>query len=638
MDKENFYIDILSNLNSDLKQVVSKQDQYQASIYNTILAGVIIRLSTIIDQFMFDFHSEEFDYVANVINNARQELIHYSDFTNLQDLTNVAEDISYLLDEVCEHEKNYFYRVLNDKKDVQHNVIVASSKNINYEKATDSYVFSTEDATISISADKIIKIKDSGNQKDVQYIVNCDSDMNCFYVEDGQFVYQQLNAPEQLKDFFKLHFKVEDEDYTEYLDVIEELTSRFYRKGNYGIIYVSPKDKPSQKKKIGKVLNAYYNKGVLYKDLLTNLDYATIKVPVDSFFNYKQIRNNCCKDLEKAMSKRDYFFIYKAISGLDNINKKLSENEKLPEKEYKYLQSMLLVGWADTMVRTMRPEFVEVNKDFKQLYDKIVEYRTFFAHNPWQFKQETYKQMLDEFHELAKGYVSVISGLEIATFKDQEDKKLIDFVSVKRDITKFYTDRTNQYVEVDPTTYIGNRLFFANLVDDCQSRVALVPVTSNYAARGGYYEKKGSMFAPKTFHKKHIMVSKLNYKTGKEETIDINMEDVLYLFCAYKGKIEDIPASVNTCKKLLLFNPSERNGQTLHAAYLENVIHDYFYKKQLPYELAQLTSIKKELNWRDELELTIVDSEGNEIAKVIDKYELEKYNIPSDNKRFGHGK
>ena len=177
--------------------------------------------------------------------------------------------------------------------------------------------------------------------------------------------------------------------------------------------------------------------------------------------------------------------------------------------------------------------------------------------DPWQFKSEIYKQMLDEFYDVAKGYVSVLTGLEIENFKDEEDKKFVDFVSIERDVTKFCTDRANQYVEVDPTTYIGNRLFMASKIGDTQNRFALVPVGDNYSLRGGYYERKNFGFVPKTFHKKPIMVSRFNYKTGRHESIDVNMDDILYLFCAYKGKIEGIPADIHSCKKLILFYPNE---------------------------------------------------------------------------------
>ena len=297
MKKENFYLDILNNLNTDLKYVIDNQYKYNPAIYNAMLAGIIIRLSTLVDQFMIDFHSPLFTPVVEYIYSARQELVHYSDFTNLNDLTAVACDISSLIDQTYENEKQYFEEIINRKYNVEHNVVVAGNKNITYDRANKAYIFSSDNATIWVSEDRITRIKDSNSNRGVLYIISCDKNMNCFYKENGEIIYEELIAPEELKRFFKSNFKVVNVDYKEYMTVIEELLNKFYKKGNYGTIYVCPKNKPNQRKKIGKVLNAYFNRGIIYKDLLSNIDYSSIKVPSDSFFNYKQIRSTATHDL-----------------------------------------------------------------------------------------------------------------------------------------------------------------------------------------------------------------------------------------------------------------------------------------------------------------------------------------------------
>ena len=636
MDRENFHLELLERLTNELRATISKKEEYSRSAYNCILAGLIIRMNVLMEQHLLDFHSEKFESVANLINQTRQKIIHEDDYTNLDNLDDVALEIVNKFDKVCEHEKQFFNRLLKFEVCNHHNVVIPGSKKIIYNEEGKCYEFQTDDVVISVSEDKIIKIKDGNNNKQVLYVVNCDNDMNCFYKEGEEMVYQHLPAPQFLQQFFIRNFNVVNTNYNEYQYLIRELLNRFYKRGNYGFIYVSPKGNINQRKKIAKVLNSYFHKRTIYKNLLSDVELSTIEVPSNNFINYKQVRAVCCGDLKAKMSKRDYFFIHMAISGFSNMNQKLLENKKLPEKQRDLLKAALLVGWTGSLLRNMRREFVESNSEFKSIYDQLVNYRTFFAHNPMQFKSEIYKRALNEYYSLAQGFVSILTSLDMDFLVGKEDKNMIKLISIERPKERFITDCHDQYVELDPTTYVGNRLYYSSKGNDAYYRIGLLnPLES------AYYDRKNGEFFAKKFKDEKLRVSRLKYNNVEDVVMDANIEDLLYLFCACKGKIaglDSLKMGCTSCKKLLLFRPSDKNNNIQHAAYLENLIQDYFSKKYLPYELVQETKVVA-INADDGvIQLALADKNGEIIAKVIDKSELEQYNVASDKKRFGHGR
>ena len=60
---------------------------------------------------------------------------------------------------------------------------------------------------------------------------------------------------------------------------------------------------------------------------------------------------------------------------------------------------------------------------------------------------------------MAKGYVSVLSSLHVESFDHKIDKHMVDFVAIERMPSHFVNSKHEQYIQVDPTTYIGDNYF-----------------------------------------------------------------------------------------------------------------------------------------------------------------------------------
>ena len=202
MSRHNFFLELLNKLNRDLKAVVLKRNDYSENVYNCIVAGIIIRMSTLIESHMMDFSSEEFKSCAQYIYDARQLVIHYSDYRDLQDLDDVAINIVKKIDKSTSKEASFDKKVFEYRDTMDHNVVIEKSRRIVYDKDSNCYIFRNDDVVISVSADKVITIQDLTKSKDIAYIVNCDNDMNYFYKDGDEMNYQQLSAPGELQDFF----------------------------------------------------------------------------------------------------------------------------------------------------------------------------------------------------------------------------------------------------------------------------------------------------------------------------------------------------------------------------------------------------------------------------------------------------
>lgn len=650
--EENFYLESLNRLAKELKQMISKKKGYSPIVYNCILAGIIIRMNSIIDQCLLDFHSPNFAMAAEAIYNSRQLLVHYSDYRTFNNLDELSIEILDRFYEAYESEREYFDEILNYKDSIEHNVVIAKNKKIVYDEFTKSYIFMANEVEISVSQDKITRIQDVNKRKDLAYIINCDTEMNYFYKdEDDETMYQELKGYEELQSFFNAYFNVIEFDYNKHKECIKEVLNNFFKAGNYNAIYViDKKSQESSKKKplfmeTSKLLDKYFNEGIVFNQFLEERVFSNIGVPIQEFFDYKFIREAAQFDLEKVMSKRDYFFIVKTISVFDNINKELKNAENLDIIHLEKLKMAMLINWADHTFRNMSDEFISVNPEFKKMHCNLLSYRTFFAHNVLQLKPSASSKLLNEFYEVAKGYVSVLSSLHVDSFDYKIDKHMVDFVAIERMPSHFVNSKHEQYIQVDPTTYIGDKLFYSTKGSKYHKIIGLVPIDKNYPLRGTYYEKKGDDFVAKTFktkggRKRNLLVSRVDYSKGKDVKLDVNIDDLLYIYAAYKDKIKEYPASQlagGHHKKVVLFAPCQENGYKMHATLLKDIISDYYQQRYLPFELAKETAVITTVDEENKVNFSIVDASldtPKEIACIVDINDLKDSNIELDKKGF----
>lgn len=650
--EENFYLESLNKLAKELKLVMSKKKDYTPVIYNCILAGIIIRMNSIIDQCMLDFHSDSFKEAAEAIYNSRQILVHYSDYRTFEDLDDISSEVLDRFYEAYPTEREYFDDILNYKDVKEHNVVIPKSKQVVYDEFTNSYIFISDGVEIAVSKEKVTKIQDLVKRRDLAYIVNCDSDMNYFYKdEDGETMYQELKGHEALQDFFKAYFTVTEVDFNKHKECIKDILNKFYKSGNYNATYVMTRREETNSKKkqlyleSSKTLDKYFNEGVVFSQFLDSRTYSNIGIPSQEFFDYKFIREQSEFDLERNITKRDYFFVVKTISMFDNLNKELKNAQNLDELQKEKLEMAMLINWADHTFRNMSDEFVECNEEFAKLHFNLLSYRTFFAHNVLQLKQSASKKLLEEFYELAKGYVSVLSSLHVPNLDMKMSKNEVDFIAIERMPPHFVNSKHEQYIQVDPTTYIGDKLFYSTRGSKYRKIIGLVPVDKTYSLRGTYYEKKGDNFVAKTFktpggRKRNLLVSRVDYSKGREVNFDVNIDDLLYIYAAYKDKIKEYPLCElygSHHKKVVYFPPSAENNYKAHAIELEEIISDYYQQRYLPFELVTNTDVITKKTDDGKIVFAIVDlskEEQEEIAYIVDVNDLQDLNVELDSKGF----
>lgn len=639
----NVYLELLKRQIEKLQQVINDKDKYPEDVYNCVLAGVLIQANAVLETCMIDFHSKDFEEVAAAIYGARQLLIHYSDYRTFDDVESISKDIIEKFNKVYASEKEYFEHILEYNDNQENNVVVRNGPEVSYDASSRCYIFKKDGVEIAVSASKVTVIQDYAKKKDKAYIINCESNMNCFYTQpDGTTQYVQLKAPRELQGFFINNFTVLNANYNKHKTMVRSVLDNFYS-GKFDV--VKTKNKP---KKSGEqiwsidtmtLLGDYFDKGVVYEEFIEDREYGNRAAPSKKHYDYSAIKGNVKNALLAHVSEKDYFFIQKAKVMMRDIEEKIKRNaHSLNSEALAEMQISILINFADLSIKNLSPEFIKAHKDFEHLYESFTKYRNFFAHNHYQLKPGLEDdKYLEEFLELSKGIMEVLSHLGIKNITAPIMKEEREFLLLEKSRTNFVNFKHEQYLKLDPATYIGDKLYYSSKIGNDGKIVALIPIEPGWT-RTYFYEKKDGEFAPKTIRgqkdkMKRVPVERMDVPGAKKVNIDTNISDLLFINAAFEGVAGSAKMRNklrNTGKKVVIFRESENNNNVKHAASLNHIITNYFQQKYLPLELACETSIRFVDNGKDESYFQILDSEGRVIADVVDDHMFRKYGMAKD--------
>jgi len=643
MELTNFYLELLNKQISKLTKVMDNKDSYPNSVYNCILAGIVIQANSIVETCMMDFSTDKFSEVASKIYSARQLLIHYSDYRAFDDIESIASEIINKFNKVYKSEKAYFDKILTYQNTSEHNVVIRKSKDVVYDEFNRAYIFINGDIEIIVSASKVTVIKDLKKRKDIAYIVNCDNDMNYIYTnQHHESEYIKLKAPEELQRFFINEFKPIAIDYIAHKNIIKQMIDGFYS-GSFSAIKTHADSILNNHKDIyidtSKLLGDFFINGVVYKEFLGANTFKNSGAPMARYEDFVNIKNLASEDLVNAINVRDYFFIKKCEAMMSNINDELRKNASMLDDDLLMkMKISMLINFVDQSVKNISTTFTGANEDFEKLHLHLLDYRNFFAHNIYSLKPNLGTRILEEFLEVARGYVSIVSSLNIDKITNVIEKEERTFLSIEKEPSDFVNSKYEQYVSIDPHTYIGNKLYYSTRGSNYDKIIGLIPVDKHGDYHGAYYEKRASGYVAKTIKvkggkNKPLMVRPTNFPDGEELLMDVNIVDLLYINAAYSHKVggNEVKNHLRkTNKKLVVFKESEDNNYTRHAASLNHLISNYFQQRYLPYELARRTSIRFTKTGDDIGYFEILDIDGNVIADVVDDKLFKRYNMSKD--------
>lgn len=644
---KNTYLELLFNHSKKIQTVIENKENYNENVYNCILAGLVIQMNAVIEASIMDFHSESFSRVVEMIYTNRQLLVHYLDYRTLKNMETISLAVIKELKKAYKYEEKYFTKLLKYKDISEHNVVVSKNKSIVYDEFTKSYILKNDlGVEISVSQDKVIKIQDLRKKRDLGYIINCESNMTYFKREDNyETAYYELIGYKQVQDFFINNFKVIEIDYNKHKLAIRDVLDNFYKEGNFNALKTEPKNYKGKPlfATTSAVLDKFFNENIVYKQLLEERNYTSSGAIVSEYFDFENIKNHCKQDLLDNYTTRDYFFLTKSISMFNALNETILANSELTSDDKNKMIITMLINWNDHTIKHFSERFIEANQEFKDMHLKLINYRNFFSHNILQLKKSVETSLLNEYIELAKGYLSVLNSLNVEELTLELGKEEINFLAIERAPNRFVSRKYEQYVQLDPVTYLGEKLFYSSKGSKYNKIIGLVVADKKHPYRGSYYEKRNGEFVAKTFKTtggktKKVMVSKVDYENGYGVTFDVNCNDLLYLYAACKGKIDKKNNSDLGClkrKRIVVFNPSYENNYLGHAIYLDNLITDYYQQKYLPFELVKPTKIVKVYDEDNKGYYQIVDASNNEvIADVVEENKLEKYNVSLDEKGY----
>ena len=639
----NFYLELLNKQMIKLKKVIDEKDSYPADVYNCILAGILIQSNSVLESCMLELHSKNFSSFTSAIYSARQLIVHYSDYRSFDDLEKISKDILEKFNKAYPHERDYFNKLLKYESKKESNVVIKKSSDVVYDEFTKSYVFKKDGMEIAVSADKVTVIKDFKKKKDLAYIVNCESNMNYFYMNpDYEMEYVQLKAPKELQDFFIKNFKPLAVDYIGHKEMAKDILTNFFS-GSYSVIKTQSVPQSKHEKEFytdtSKLLSDFFDRGVVYKEFLGERAYINRGAPEIRYDDYNSIKRNASETLANNISERDFFFIKKCEAMMNDIEEDIKKTgASLDEETLSKMEISMLINFVDQSVKNLSNTFIHSHPEFENLYIRLLDYRNFFAHNIYQLKPELGTRIREEFVDVSRGFVNILSSLNIEKITKPLEKDEKAFLALEKDPKNFINFKYEQFLKVDPVTYIGNKLYYSTRGSDYERVIGIIPTDKHGDYRASFYEQKDDGFTPKTVKgqggkKKHIFVNQTNLSSGEDLLMDVNIRDLLYINAAYAHKCDDesIKKSLRrTSKKMIIFAPSEDNNNTSHAASLNHLISNYYQQRYLPYELARRTQIRFAKTKDNEGYFEILDIDGNLIAEVVDEKLFKKYNMEKD--------
>ncbi len=646
MVNENFYLELLQTHINKLSSTINNKDQYDTNVYNCILAGIVIQINSIVEQCVLNFHGPKFTKFVDLVYSSRQLLVHYSDYRTFSNIEDISRDIVEEFEKKYKSEKAFFEKLLKFDTRKVHNVVVEKNKHCRFDEFSQSYIFSDDNIELVVSKEKVTRIQNLKNRKDLAYIVNCDCDMNYFETtNNGEHLYKELNGHSELQSFFLRHFNVMDIDTTLPQTCIKDILENFYKSNSYNSVYVYEVNENNKNDKTlyletDKILDKYFNEGIVFKQLLNKRRYGGGVIPENHNFDFHGIKNVSKEKLESTINTKDFFFIHKAISEFNSLRNKITENAYLSEEDKDKMIIAMMINWSDHTIKHFSESLISCSEDFKKLHLNLVTYRNFFSHNISQVKSSTRRRLLDEFFDVSSGYVMILNSLNINRIANIVEENEVDFVAIEKSPKSFVSRKYEQFIEVDPNTYIGDKLFYSTRGSDYEKIIGLVATSKHYPLRGAYFEKNGEEINPKTVKARdgkprRIMVSKIDPSIGKETIMDVNLSQLLYIFAAYKGKVDNGDLTNLKRKKMIVFAPSEENNFTSHATDLETLISEYFQQRFLPYELVKQIKISKVYEENNGAHFVILDANSNKlIGEVVDVCKLDKYDVSIDEKGY----
>jgi len=641
---ENYYLNLLKKQINQLKSIITKvnknEEGFSAYAYNAILSGMIIKINVIMEQTLADFHGEKSNELVSKIYNLRQLIVHYRNSTDISELEESCLDIIKEFNKVYESEKEFYKKILSYKDNSDLNVVIKNDKNIYYDEESATYIIKNDNNGLIVNKEQVIAIKSLKRGKIDAYIVKLDAPITLYKNEDSDdFSLEKVTNKVVMRSILQNYANLIEENYLGYKECIQQCLDVLYKneKDLAALnVYIKQVSSESISMQISKFLDHYFNEQVLYEEFLKSRSFIHWPILCNGdhplYFNFIHIRDTAKNKLLENINKKDYFFIKNSVSEFNLISSEIIKNKYLSSKQKEALMSSLLIKWVDQNLTHFSKEFIDADKETRTIYENLIKYRNYFAHDIQQFRENHIN--IEGFYELAKGYVSILNTLEITKIGSPEKKKEVKFVAIESEVKDFANSKYGQYLQISPKTFIGNKLFYSSRLHQDDKIIGLVPIDKDYPLKWAYYTLQGNTLVSNKFKRTKKGKERVpNCSDKKKIKFDVNCNDLLNIFVACNGLIEEIDIKdiyKPHKNKLLLFEPCEENGFTQHASSLNEIISDYYNQRYLPIELLKETHLEYYYDEYDKVNFILVDKDDKEIAKVIDSKHLKNYDLALD--------
>jgi len=614
----NYYLSLLNKKVKELKKVLKEleDENYSYDYKKYLISGYIIMLDSILEIGIGDLHSVNMDELTSLIYYTRQKAVHYGYFNGLHNIEDTANRIIELTEQNFEKEQEYYKNLFDLNTDyVCNNVVIKNSNHI--EDDIYFYKFKSKDGkqVLCVPLKRIFKLTERNKEKIDSYIIDTTNPVALYTFEDNAMQNYKEIYSDEIKEFFRNNFSIENEDYNEHNVTMQTIIDSFVTDPINSIQIMEYSSDEQFCKNTIEVIKEFITENSLLKMYIDHHHlikdkYSLNKMARTDFTKLQKIfRGN----ISNHLTHKDIFFIETTMRRAKFYCDVLQDNTQsfnfAPE-----VLSTVLIQLFEIGPKHFSTKFINSSPELKKCYNTLLRYRQVFSHYVLTGKE--YKDSLENFKKEFLGFIMCLHCIDLSQADAAVREEYHTYNLIERDKSDFFNYKHEQYLRVSNDTYVGKKIHYSSHNPKSKSLIAILPGGNN-SANILYYKKDANDYLTPKFtideksgKKNYIHALNKPIKGTKEAKIDFNLTNI---FKAY-FKLRKLK---NNSDISIFFAPCEENGNYAHYDDIETVILRFFNQGYLPIELLQKT--KLDCSKCDRGIITLLNEKDNVIASIVNK-------------------
>lgn len=630
---DNYYLKLLYKKVKELEKALSIESTEENAEYKKyLIAGHIITLSSILETGIGELHSSNFDDVASLIYYTRQKVVHYGYFNGMNNIEQIAQDISQLVELSYEEESKYYEKLFNTELPTTvENIVVKSSSNIIDD--THFFKFKSKDnkQVLCIPPKNIFFLTKKNSDKVISYIVDTSHPAALYIYDKGNLEsFKEVNNAE-IKDFLKKNYQIDAEDYNDHHIVMQNIINSFISDPINSIQIVEFASDEQFCRNTVEIINDFIFKNSMHAAYISNNYLIKDKYSLNKMqkTDYNRLLKDFKNNSARYIDEKDVFFIDMTIQRVKELLYLLGEHDIDANFKPESL-SAILIQLFESGPKHFSNKLISSSPEFKKCYSNLLRYRQIFSH--YILTNKEYRDGVEKFKNEFLGLAKILQSIDLHNVEKPMIADTRSYVSIERKKENFFNYKHEQFLKISRDDYIGKKILYSSHNQDSKSLIAIFQGGNNIANTLYYKKEENGDLIPKyiidehTGKRAHMNALSNPIKGSKQFKADLSLS---YLFKAYFD-LRKLSHKTETIK--INFHSQKANSEHPHKDDLEMVILRFFNQGYLPAELLQ--EVKLDTSQFNKGLIHILDKKNNVIATVINEkkcnFKYSNYSVDSN--------